>query len=102
MTLLLDNLVKHDKNVSLLNYINKLVNDLSKMLDESDFYDVEIRVGMDHDDVKTFKAHSNILKARSSYFNVALSNNWIKRSGDGIIQFEKENISPNVFEVLLT
>ena len=56
---------------------------------------------MSKDDVKTFKAHSNILKMRSSYFKAALSNNWIKRSDDGIILFEKENISPKIFEVLL-
>ena len=70
-------------------------------VNESEFYDVEIRVGVGQD-VKTFKAHSTILKARSSYFKAALSDNWMKRSDDGIILFEKENISSNIFEILLT
>jgi len=62
---------------------------------------MEIKVGIG-DNVKTFKAHSIILKARSSYFEIALSDNWIKKSPDGIILFEKENISPKIFEILLT
>jgi hypothetical protein len=84
-----------------LKHINKLLKDLSYLLFiESDFHDVEIKVGVDQN-VKIFKAHSNILKARSSYFKAALSTNWIKRSENGIILFQKENISPKVFEVLL-
>ena len=81
-------------------HLNKLLHDLAKLLNEPDFYDVEIKVGEDQD-VKTFKVHSTILKARSSYFKVALSNNWTKQSDDGIILFEKKNISPKIFEVLL-
>ena len=61
---------------------------------------MEITVGTNKD-VKTFKAHSTILKARSSYFKVALSSNWIERSDNGMILFEKENISPKLFELLL-
>ena len=80
--------------------INKLLNDLTKSLNESNFYDVEIKVGV-NENIKTFKAHSTILEARSSYFKVALSNNWIKRSVNGIILFEKPNISPKIFELLL-
>jgi len=96
------NLIHSNKDLLPLKYISKLVNDLSDLLNESNFYDVEIRVGED-DNVKTFKAHSIILKARSSYFKTALSNNWIKKSedNDNIILFEKKNISPKIFEVLL-
>src|SRR5947209_20097944 len=84
-----------------LKYISKLVNDFSNLLKESDYYDVEIKVGTDEqDDVKFFKAHSSILKTRCSYFKTALSNNWIERSDNGIILFEKENISSKIFEVL--
>src|SRR5437773_1932935 len=82
-------------------YINKLVNDLTKLLNKTDHYDVEIRVGEDND-VKTFKAHSAILATRSSYFEAAFSSNWIKKSNDGVILFEKKNVSPKVFKVLLT
>src|SRR6266536_3362263 len=89
-----------NNNVLPLKYINKLLNDLTKSLSESNFYDVEIKVGI-NEDIKTFKVHSTILEARSSYFKVALSRNWVKRSDDGIILFEKENISPKIFELLL-
>jgi len=101
--LLINSLVNSENNNILpLKHISKLVNDLSNLLKESDHYDIEIKVGTDEqDDVKTFKAHSGILKTRCSYFKTALSNNWIKRSNDGIILFEKENISPKIFEVLL-
>src|SRR5438094_282456 len=89
-------------NITLpLKYVNRLLNDLTGLLNKSDFCDVEIKVGMDQD-VKIFKAHSIILRARSSYFDAALSNNWMKKSGDGVILFEKGNIHPKVFEVLLT
>ena len=91
-----------NENALPLKYISKLVNDFSNLLKESDYYDIEIKVGTDvQDGVKTFKAHSGILKTRCSYFKAALSNNWIKRSDNGIILFEKENISPKIFEVLL-
>ena len=100
---LINRLVNSENNNALpLKYISKLVNDFSNLLKEPDYYDVEIKVGTDvYDDVKTFKAHSGILKTRCSYFKTALSNNWIKRSDDGTILFEKENISPKIFEVLL-
>src|SRR6266511_5055063 len=103
ITSLINNLVySENKNALSLKYIRKLVNDFSNLLKESDYYDVEIKVGTDmRDGVKTFKAHSGILKTRCSYFKAALSNNWVKRSDDGIILFEKENISPKIFEVLL-
>ena len=99
---IITNLIHSNKDLLPLKYISKLVNDLSDLLNESNFYDVEIRVGED-ENVGTFKAHSIILKVRSSYFKAALSDNWIKKSedNDNIILFEKENISPKIFEVLL-
>src|SRR5207248_5679152 len=103
ITFLINKLVYSENNDALpLKYISKLVNDFSNLLKESDHYDIEIKVGTDEQDgVKTFKAHSGILKTRCPYFKTALSNNWIKRSNDSIILFEKENISPKIFEVLL-
>jgi hypothetical protein len=85
---LFNSLICYDEALS-LKYISKLVNDLTKFLNEPDFYDIEIKVGMDQD-IKIFKAHSVILKARSLYFKTALSNNWIKKSDDGTILFEKK------------
>ena len=103
ITFLIDKLVYTESNNALpLKYISKLVNDFSNLLKESDYYDVEIKVRTDEQDgVKIFKAHSGILKTRCSYFKEALSNIWIKRSNNDIILFEKENISPKIFEVLL-
>src|SRR5438132_12334216 len=89
---LFEKLLKFNEDTLPLKHISKLVNDLTNLLCESDFYDVEIRIGRD-ENIKTFKAHSSILKARSLYFKTALSDNWAKKS-DGIILFEKENVSP--------
>src|SRR2546430_16836580 len=88
------------KNALPLKHISKLLNDLTNVMNESDYYDVEIKIG-NGDDVKIFKAHSHILKARSLYFRVTLSDNWVERSDNGIILFEKENLSPKIFEVIL-
>ena len=98
ITLLFNNL--NINNALPLKYFNKLVNDFSNLLNNSDYYDVEIKVGED-EDIKIFKVHSIILKARSLYFKTALSNDWIKKSDNGNILFEKENIYPRVFEILL-
>ena len=98
ITLLFDNI--NINNALPLKYFIKLVNDFSNLLNNSDYYDVEIKVGED-EDIKIFKAHSIILKARSLYFKTALSNDWIKKSDNGNILFEKENIYPKVFEILL-
>ena len=88
------------KNALPLKHIYKLLNDLTNVMNESDYYDVEIKIG-NGDDVKIFKAHSHILKARSLYFRAALSDNWVERSENGIILFEKEKFSPKIFEVIL-
>ena len=94
-----NSLIDSNKKNSLpLKHIYKLLNDLTNVMNESDYYDVEIKIG-NGDDVKIFKAHSHILKARSSYFRVALSDNWVKRSDNGIILFEKENLSSKIFNV---
>ncbi len=84
-----------------LKHISKLLNDLTNVMNESDYYDVEIKIG-NGDDVKIFKAHSHILKARSLYFSAALSDNWEKRSENGMILFEKGNLSSKIFEIILT
>ena len=88
------------KNALPLKHISKLLNDLTNVMNEPDYYDVELKIG-NGNDVKIFKAHSHILKARSSYFRVALSDNWVERSENGIILFEKENLFPKIFEIIL-
>ena len=77
--------------------------DLSKhyleLLNSSNNFDVIIRIG-EGDNYREFNAHSFILNRRSIYFNKVLSkNNWTKM-GDKII-LEKQNISPQVFEIIL-
>ncbi|KAG9306436.1 hypothetical protein G9A89_003546 [Geosiphon pyriformis] len=76
-----------------------LSHDLTSLLNNEIFSDVKIIVG-DGLNNKTFHGHSPILAARSSYFDVALSNNWVKRENKTII-FSKPNISPQMFEVIL-
>ena len=73
--------------------------DFSHLLENPEDYNVKIRVG-EEPDTKEFKAHSLILSSRSTYFKNALSPRWAKKEG-GIIIFNKPNISPLVFEVVM-
>ena len=69
------------------------------MLDDADDYNVIIKVGKSPN-IKEFHAHSNILRARSPYFKRALSQNWTTKQND-MIYFNKPNISPTVFEMIM-
>ncbi|CAG8536891.1 4004_t:CDS:2 [Paraglomus brasilianum] len=62
--------------------------------------DVLIHVG-EGDNAKDFYAHKNILTKRSLYFNAALSNTWARVEGDKMV-LRKPNVSPRVFEMLLS
>ncbi|KAF0543318.1 serine-enriched protein [Gigaspora margarita] len=73
--------------------------DFSNLLENSQDFDTQIKVG-EEPNIKEFKAHSIILSARSIYFKTALSSQWVMRE-NGIIIFEKPNISPSVFEILI-
>lgn len=81
-------------------FLTSLSLDFSNILDDSDEYNVLIKVGSDECNEKTFQAHSLVLKARSPYFKTALSNNWVKKEGKMMI-FNKPNISPYIFESIL-
>ena len=100
ISILIKSLINSNKDALPLKHISKLVDDLANLLNETDYYDMEIEVG-ENDDIRIFKAHSNILKSRASYFKAALSGGWIKRAENGMILFKKKNISPKIFEVLL-
>jgi len=100
ISILIKSLINSNKDALPLKHISKLVDDLTNLFNESDHYDMEIEIG-ENDNIKIFKAHSNILKSRSSYFKAALSDGWVKRAENGVILFEKKNISPKIFEVLL-
>ena len=71
ITFLINKLVNSENNNALpLKYIKWFFKFIKN-------YDIEIKVGADEqDDVKTFKAHSGILKTRCSLRQAALSNNY--------------------------
>ena len=70
-----------------------------KLFERDRNHDVKITVGKTPN-VKEFKAHSLILRTQSPYFYAALSTEWVKME-DGMIIFEKPNVAPNIFEVIL-
>jgi hypothetical protein len=76
-----------------------LSQDLLLMLNDADDYNVIIQTGGGQN-IKDFRAHSNILRARSPYFKSALSENWITKKNN-MIEFKKPNIRPTVFEIIL-
>ena len=80
------------------NFHSSLLKDISSMLD-SDDYNVLIQIG-ENQNVKEFRAHSNILRVRSPYFKNVLSVDNIKNENNMII-FNKPNITPTVFEIVL-
>ena len=76
-----------------------LSRDLSNLLNNHDDYNVKIIIGKEPN-IREFKLHSLILSSRSNYFKAALSSRWA-REENGITIFEKPNILPLVFEVLV-
>ncbi|GES99067.1 BTB/POZ domain-containing protein [Rhizophagus clarus] len=74
--------------------------DFSNLLENPGDYDVKIIVG-EGENIKEFRAHSLILSSRSTYFKKGLSAQWARKNDDGIIIFNKPNISPLVFEIIM-
>ncbi|CAG8555353.1 13748_t:CDS:2 [Dentiscutata heterogama] len=83
-------------------FLDKLRNDISKLYENADDYNVLIEIG-EGSDKKTFKAHSVILRSRCNFFHVALSNDWRRRDTENseMMSLKKPNISPKVFEIIL-
>ncbi|CAI2171913.1 2040_t:CDS:2 [Funneliformis geosporum] len=79
--------------------LSKLSKDIGKIINLNDECNVTLKIGLQPNQ-KEFKAHSLILRARSPYFHTALSSNWA-RTQENNIRFEKPNISPNIFKVIL-
>ncbi|CAB4382959.1 unnamed protein product [Rhizophagus irregularis] len=79
--------------------INSLLQDLNKLYNEADDYDVIIKAG-EGSNSEDFKAHSNILRIRSTYFKAALSSNWTRKEGNVTI-FKKPNIKADTFKIIL-
>ncbi|CAB4433044.1 unnamed protein product [Rhizophagus irregularis] len=80
-------------------FYSNLSKDFSLILDDADDYNVIIKVG-ENQNIKEFRAHSVILRARSSYFKGALSSNWITKQNN-MIMFNKPNVTPTVFDMIL-
>ena len=80
-------------------FYSSLSGDLSLMLNDVDDHNVIIQVG-ENQNIKEFRAHSNILKARSPYFKGAFSAGWISKNNN-MVEFKKPNINPPVFEMIL-
>ncbi|RIA81223.1 BTB/POZ protein [Glomus cerebriforme] len=82
-----------------LEFFESLSRDFTSLLDTGDYSDVIIQVGQEPI-IREFRVHSLILRTRSLYFRYALSNTWAKTKGNYLV-FQKPNISPNVFEIIL-
>src|SRR3954468_8743783 len=71
----------------------RLARDLARLLEGQLDHDVVVKVGQG-DDAKEFPAHAGLLRARSAYFDVALSNRWVQANQGQPTVFEKADISP--------
>jgi hypothetical protein len=80
-------------------FYSNLSKDFSLILNNSDDYNVIIQVG-ENQNVKEFHAHSVILRARSPYFKRAFSTKWVTKKNN-MIMFNKPNIAPIIFEMIL-
>ncbi len=76
-----------------------LSKDLSLILNDADDFNVIIQVG-ENQNTKEFRAHSVILRARSPYFKSAFSSSWTTKKNN-MIMFNKPNITPIVFDMIL-
>ncbi|KAG9287974.1 hypothetical protein G9A89_017569 [Geosiphon pyriformis] len=81
------------------NFTEPLIHDLIELLQNSDEYNVIVEAG-EGAEFRDFKAHSNILRARSPYFRRALSNHWAKKKNNMLV-FKKPNITAKIFEIIL-
>jgi hypothetical protein len=82
-----------------MDFHTTVIKNVSSMLNDSDDYDVIIRVGK-YQNIKEFYAHSNILCARSLYFRREFLKDLITNE-NGMIILNKPNITPNTFKMIL-
>ncbi|RHZ79106.1 hypothetical protein Glove_151g4 [Diversispora epigaea] len=81
-----------------LKFFNKLFQNLIELLNDKNDYNVIIEV---ENKEKSFKAHSNILKFRSSYFRRELEKENIQPNENNIKTIIKSRISTQIFSVIL-
>ena len=80
-------------------FLPKLSQNLTELLEDDEYYDITIEVGEDPN-VKIFRAHMNILCYRSPYLRRALASK--KKNNDNTLSHIKlPNISPEIFHVIL-
>ncbi|CAG8597174.1 2022_t:CDS:2, partial [Cetraspora pellucida] len=77
----------------------ELASDYKKLLQNGHNSDVIIRFGKG-ENLKELYAHSLILRARSSFFDSALSSRWAKKEGNSFI-IEMEDVPINTFKAVL-
>ncbi|CAG8830138.1 13658_t:CDS:1, partial [Cetraspora pellucida] len=75
-----------------------LSRDFSQLLNDANDYNIIIQAGKEPE-LKEFKAHSNVLCARSSYFKNILRNKPVENENEAIVI--KTDISPNICLVIL-
>jgi phosphoserine aminotransferase len=75
-----------------------VTNDLEKLLEIGEEYDVIIYAG-ENENVKEIHALSNILRIKSQYFRTLFSNESAKKDGKFVLI--TPNISPQVFKIIL-
>ncbi|GBC04322.1 hypothetical protein RclHR1_05610009 [Rhizophagus clarus] len=77
-------------------FYSGLSKDFSSLLNDADDYNVVIQVG-ENQNVKEFRAHSVILRARSPYFKSCVST----INENNMVTFNKPNVTPVVFDMIL-
>ncbi|RGB38440.1 BTB/POZ domain-containing protein [Rhizophagus diaphanus] len=80
-------------------YSQEIVNELEKLLEAEEEYNVIIYAG-ENEIMKEIYAHSILLRIRSQYFRMAFSNEWSEKK-DGKYVFNFSNISPRSFKIIL-
>ena len=80
-------------------FLPKLSQNLLKILDDEEYYDITIEVCNDPY-VKIFRAHMVILNYRSNYLRRILSTNK-KKNDETLIHIKLPNISPEIFQIIL-
>ncbi|GES81745.1 hypothetical protein GLOIN_2v1778254 [Rhizophagus clarus] len=80
-------------------FYSGLSKDFSLILNDADDFNAIIQVG-EKANIKEFRVHSVILRARSPYFKSAFSTDWVTQK-DGMILYNKPNITPRVFDIVL-
>src|SRR3954452_11044022 len=78
----------------------RLARDLGRLLQGQLNHDIIVKVGQGAD-TKEFPAHAGLLRARSPYFDVALSSRWVQATQGNPTVFEKADVSPATFDVVL-